>query len=357
MAEDLGERTEAPSDRKRGEARDKGQIARSPELSATLDLIGAVVLVIYFGGDLLGNLANLTRAVLSSTAPGSALENGVEGVPQLLGWALLRAVASAAPIVALMFVIVFLVQLSQVRFLFTLEPLQPKLERLNPIKGFGRLFSRRNLLKSGIAAVKLLIIAAVVVYLTAQRFQMLASLPALELIPAFHTMGRVLLDIVVWMLLLMLVIGVADYMYQRWQHTEDLKMTKQEVKDERKSSEGDADVKGRRIRMARQMIMEQMRKAVPTADVIVTNPTHFSVALKYDDDMAAPKVIAKGADFMAFRIREIAAANGVPIVEKPALARALYAKVQVGEEVRPEFYQAVAEVLAYVYRLNQHAAA
>ncbi|MGD9690787.1 MAG: flagellar biosynthesis protein FlhB [Phycisphaerales bacterium] len=355
MAEELGEKTEAPSGRKLSDARKKGQIARSHELSGAIDLIGAVVLLIVFGGGLMTDLLEIMREVLAGKAPGAA--EGLGGVPRLLGWISSRTGLSVAPFMGVMFLIVLGAQLMQVQWLLTLEPLMPKLERLNPIKGVGKLFSRRNLLKTLVAVVKLSVITAVVLLAVMRRFPELAALPVLGLVPAFNHMGAILLEVAAWMLALMLVIGAADYLYQRWQHTQDLKMTKQEVKDERKSSEGDVDVKGRRMRMARSMLVQQMRQSVPQADVVVTNPTHFSVAIKYDETMAAPRVVAKGADYMAFRIREIAAAHGVPIVEKPALARAMYARVDVGREVQPEFYQAVAEVLAYVYRLNQHAAA
>jgi flagellar biosynthetic protein FlhB len=152
----------------------------------------------------------------------------------------------------------------------------------------------------------------------------------------------------------MLIIGVADYMYQRWQYTQDLKMTRHEVTDERKSMEGDPEIKARRFRMARQMALQRVNQAVPKADVIVTNPTHFSVALRYDaETMAAPRVVAKGVDFLAMRIRQIAMTHGVPIVERPPLARALYYGVEVGRDVPAEHYQAVAELLAYVYRLDE----
>jgi len=150
---------------------------------------------------------------------------------------------------------------------------------------------------------------------------------------------------------------VVDLLYQRWQHTEDLKMTKQQVKDERRSSEGDPEVKSRRFQMAREIIRQRLGAAVPEADVVVTNPTHFAAALKYDsDEMAAPRLVAKGADHLAMQIRLIAVAHGVPIVERPPLARALYRNVEVGQEVPSDLYEAVAEVLAYVYRLEGRAA-
>ena len=153
--------------------------------------------------------------------------------------------------------------------------------------------------------------------------------------------------------MVLLVLGLLDYAFQRWQHEKDLRMSKQEVKEDMKRMEGDPLVKQRRTRIARQLALQRIGQAVPKADVVVTNPTHFSVALKYDSKtMTAPKVVAKGADFLAMRIRQIALANGVPLVERKEIAQALYKSVEVGQEVPPQLYNAVAEVLAYVYRLG-----
>ncbi len=367
MAEDLGEKTESPSARKLSEARERGNIAKSPELSGAVDLLAAVLLVAYFGEGLIGGLGNMLRASLGGSAPGSSLiappgptpvAAAVE-IEHLAGWSFAAGARAAAPIAASVIAVILAIQLAQVRWLFTLEPLMPKLEKISPLAGISRLLGRRNLVKTALNAIKMAVIGTVVVAIASRRAAELAALPMLDVIPAFRRVGGIIFEVAAWMLLIMLVLGIADYAYQRWQHTQDLKMTKQEVRDERKSGEGDPEVKGRRLRMARQMIMDQMRSNVTKADVIVTNPTHFSVALKYDSaTMAAPRVVAKGADYMAFRIREVAVANGVPIVEKPALARALFAQVEVGHEVRPELYEAVAEVLAYVYRLNRaHAGA
>jgi flagellar biosynthetic protein FlhB len=154
-------------------------------------------------------------------------------------------------------------------------------------------------------------------------------------------------------LAVLLVLALIDFSYQRWKHSEDMKMTKQQVKDEMKQTEGDPEVKRRRMRMQQQIAMQRISSAVPQADVIVTNPEHISIAIQYDADrMHAPKVVAKGADFIAIRIRQIATRHGVPIVERKPLARALYRDVGVGQEIPPDFYSAVAEVLAYVYRLS-----
>lgn len=350
MAEDLGEKTEQPSSRKLTDARERGQVAKSVDLSGAIDLIGAVVLVFFFGSDMVAALAASTRSLLAGSVPGSGPR--LDGLEQLLAYTLSAGVRSAAPIALAMFLVIAVAQVVQVGLVLSPTPLEPKLERLNPLEGAKRLLGPRGLVKTLISIVKLALIATVVVAFISSHLRELASLPALSFIAASAKLGDLLVRMAAWMLLLMLIIGIADWMYQRWQHQRDLRMTKQEVKDERRSMEGDLESKGRRIRMARQMAMQRMRRDVPRADVVVTNPTHFAVALKYEPEKhAAPHVVAKGADFLAFRIREMAIAAGVPIVEKPVLARALYAGVQVGRPVSPEHYEAVAEILAYVYRL------
>ncbi|MEC9374435.1 MAG: EscU/YscU/HrcU family type III secretion system export apparatus switch protein, partial [Planctomycetota bacterium] len=165
--------------------------------------------------------------------------------------------------------------------------------------------------------------------------------------------ARIMMDLIIWTLLALILIGVIDRAYQKWQHTKDLRMTKQEVKEERKSTEGDLAMKARRLRFGRELIRQQIAANVPKADVVVTNPTHFAVALKYDSDsMRAPRVIAKGADQLAIQIRLVAVRHSIPIVERPPLARALYHNVEVGREIPADLYEAVAELLAYVYRLE-----
>jgi flagellar biosynthetic protein FlhB len=178
-------------------------------------------------------------------------------------------------------------------------------------------------------------------------------LPYISAMESLGEVGSMTLNLALRVLAVLLLLGAIDFMYQRWKHVSDLKMTKQQVKDEMKQSEGDPEVKRRRMRMQRQIAMQRISTAVPKADVIVTNPEHISIAIQYDSgQMGAPRVIAKGADFVAMRIRQIAMQHGIPIVERKPLARALYKQVAVNQEVPPAFYKAVAEILAYVYRLN-----
>jgi flagellar biosynthetic protein FlhB len=352
MAEDMGDKTELPTERKRRDARAKGSIAKSVDLSAGIDMFGGLLLVYYFGHRLVTGFGEMMRSLLESSTHAETFD--ALTVARLFPEALAKGLFAAWPIFVIMLGVIFLAHVQQVGLQISTEPLTPDINRLNPFTGFGRLFGKKAAVKSLVNVLKLSVVIAVTYGVVAMHMHEIAALPNLPTIEAFTFMFDMLAKIAMYILSLMLIIGVGDYVYQRWQFTQELKMTKQEVKDERRSSEGDEETKARSRRMGRQMVMEGLKREVPKADVVVTNPTHYSVAIKYDaDKMAAPKVVAKGADELAFHIRQLAIAAGVPIVEKPPLARALYASVKVGQEVKPEFYQAVAEVLAYVFRMNE----
>lgn len=355
MAEELGERTEMPSGRKRSESRKQGQVARSALLSSSVGLFAGMILLMVFGASLFAGMAGIVRHALDARLSGSP--TALEGVIDCISWAGAHAGILIAPMLSIMVVIAVIVEVGQVGWEPTLEPLQPKLNKLNPFTGFGKLFSRRNTVKTGVSSLQLTGMVVIAVIIVVVEWDAILRLPVLELRPMLAELLRILWRVCIWILSVLLIIGFIDWAYHRWQLTEDLRMTKQEVKEEQKMMEGDMSLKGKRLRLARQIALQQVKGAVPKADVVVTNPTHFAVALKYDaDSMAAPKVVAKGADFLAFRIREIAAANNIPIVERPPLARALYAGVAVGKPIKPEFYEAVAEILAYVYRIAGRAA-
>lgn len=353
MAEDMGEKTELPSQRKLDDARERGQVAKSTDLAAAVDLIGVALLLVALG-------SGVAKASLEAMRRGlTDFSNTL--TPEQLGVAtrelLLPPAIAFVPVLGLITIIIILAHVMQVGVLWTTQPLMPKLERLNPIKGLGNLFGRRNFVRSLTNIIKLGIICWVGFSYMSSAMDQVASLPVLDVRMGFAVIATLCLKLLAWLLVLLLCLGVADYLFQRWQHTEDLKMTKQEVQDERRSMEGDPLVKGRRMRMMRQIAMQQIGQNVPKANVIVTNPTHFSVAIEYDDaTMVAPRVVAKGVDFMAMRIRQVAAVHQIPIIERPPLARALYYQVEVGQEIPADLYQAVAELLAYVYRLEKQVA-
>lgn len=355
MAEDMGERTEQPTGRRRAEARDQGNIPKSPDLTAAIDMSGSLILLASMGGAGVAVLHSMMRRVLSGQVPGDPLDPS--SLFEAGAYVGVEALKVLVPALLAAFLVAAASQYVQVGWLWTLKPLQPKWSRLNVFAGFGRLFAKRNVVKTAVNVVKLAVIMSVAATVIDSNLTRTASLPRLELLAGLSEVLRLALELAAWLLALLLVIGIVDWSYQKWQNTKDLKMTKQEVEDERRSMEGDPEIKGRRLRMARDIAFQRIGVEVPRADVVVANPTHFSVALRYDsDEMRAPRVTAKGADLLAWRIKQVAAAHGVPVVERPPLARGLYFGVEVGREVPAEYYEAVAEVLAYVYRIEGRAA-
>lgn len=356
MAEDMGEKTEMPTPKRLADARGRGQTAKSQDLGAALGLAAATVLCVVFGAQLMQTFLIIMRRTLGDDAVAPMMDVG--GMDAALRWTLAQGLLAAVPILIIAFLVAYVGQVIQVGLLFTLKPVKPDLKRLNPISGLKKLCNKRNLVKTGVNTLKLVMVLTVAVLVVMTRIEPLLALPSLTAAGAAMEVLELVLIVSIWLVVVLLVLAVIDFIYQRWQFTQDLKMTKFEVKDERRSHEGDPETRKRRLQMAAEIAMQRARAGVPTADVVVTNPTHFSVAIKYDGAvMNAPRVIAKGADHMALQIRAIARSNSVPIVERPPLARALFWGVEEGQEIPPEMYEAVAEVLAYVYRVSQEQAA
>ncbi len=353
MAEDLGEKTEAPTSKRLSDARQRGQIAKSTDLTSAMLLLAILIMLLAIGAGFIEHSAGMIRTTLSGEL---IARNSVEGVPggvDLIRRLLVSVVKIAWPALAIAFVIAYLVHFVQVGWLVSTKALEPKFKQFDIVKGIGKLFAKKNLVKGVVNVAKLALVGSVGVLFIRANVREVASLPLLHITGGVAAVARLIVELALWCLLLLLILGVIDYLYQRWQHTEDLKMTKQEVKDERKNMDGDPYMKRRQLEFGRDILNQQIRKTVPEADVVVTNPTHYAVALQYEHGkMHAPRVVAKGADFMAMQIRYIAAANGVPIIERPPLARALYNKCDVGQEIPVDEYEAVAELLAYVYRLE-----
>lgn len=350
MAEDMGDKTELPTQRRLSEARERGQVAKSTDLAAAIDLIGALIVIMALGGWAASSMAGIMRSVLGGVGESVAWEAVAPVLRQSffhMGKAMVPALLILAGIAALAHVV-------QVGLHFSPKVISLKWSRLNPVNGVGQLVSRRNLVKTIVNSVKCGLVILVGYLVISGLIGRLVALPTLTTAAAFKVIGSALLELTLWLLAVLLVLGLADFAYQRWQHTRDLKMTKADVKDERRAMEGDPQVKAARFKMMQKIALQRVNSAVPKADVVVTNPTHYSIAIQYDaTKMRAPRVVAKGVDFLAMRIREVALTHGVPMVERPPLARALYAAVEVGQEVREEHYQAVAEILAFVYRLEE----
>ncbi len=351
MADDPGEKTEEPTAHKLKKTREQGQVGKSQDFGAVVMMTGAAILLAAMGILATGLLAAMMRDIMAGSAPGQVVV--VDDINRTLRWLGVRIAIILVPTMAVMFVIALLSQLVQVGWALSPEAIKPKLSRMNPVSGAKRMFGPKGAVKLIMDLVKLVLVVMVVVFVIVRWVPALGALPLMDIRSGVIASLRAMVELSIWMLAVLLIIGLIDLKYQKWQHRHDNKMTKQEVKEEQKSMDGDPEMKQRRSRVAREIALQRVQSDVPGADVVVTNPTHFSVAIKYDaNEMAAPKVVAKGVDYVALRIREVARTNGVPVVERPPLARALYRGVEVGQSISPEHYEAVAEVLAYVYRLE-----
>ncbi|MBX3394077.1 MAG: flagellar biosynthesis protein FlhB [Phycisphaerae bacterium] len=350
MADSAGERTEAPTPRRRQEAREKGQVAKSTDLSSAVLLLGAMLGLRMFGGNLFGSLMQVMRENLAEIDASAAVSLDI---PRLVATTAVLMLSAGGPVLVTLVVVSLLSNLLQVGAVFTTRPLVPQLERLNPLNGLGRLFNVRTLVQLGMNLIKLLLVAFVAY--TAIKGRMGDLLLALELEgwPQVALLSDVLYDVGIRLALVLLLVALFDFAWQRFKFERDLRMTKQEVKEELRRMDGDPIIKQRRRKMQLAAALQRIRKSVPTADVVVTNPTELAIAIKYDaETMTAPRVVAKGADYLAKKIREMAALHGIPIVERKPLAQALYKTVEVGQEVPEQFYKAIAEILAYVYKLS-----
>lgn len=344
-----GDKTEEPTAKKRQDARKKGQVARSTELStAFVLLIGFFVLKV-MAEYIYTQLADYTTYVFSH------LDQSIDtaNVMHIFAGILVILVKTALPVMLAIMVIGLAINFFQVGLMFNTEKLEPKLDNLNPISGMGRIFSKRSLVELVKSLFKIAIIGGFLYMFLKDQILIMPQYIYLDLFTALAQMEGIVFKMAFQICGVIMIMAVLDYAYQRWQTTQDLKMTKQEVKDEFKQMEGDPQIKGKIKQKQRQMAMARMMQEVPKADVIITNPTHFAVALSYHKGMMAPKVLAKGQDLVAQKIKAIGRENDVPLVENRPLARALFAATQVGDYVPRELYQAVAEVLAYVYRLRR----
>lgn len=350
MADSAGERTESPTPRRRQEAREKGQVAKSTDLSSAVLLMGAMLGLRMFGGNLIGSLMQVMRENLSEIDATSTVSLDI---PRLVATTSVLMLSASGPVLVSLVVVALLSNLLQVGAVFTTRPLVPQLERLNPLNGLGRLFNVRTLVQLGMNLIKLLLVALVAYVAIKGRMGDVLLALELEGWPQVALLSDVLYDVGIRLALVLLLLALFDFAWQRFKFERDLRMTKQEVKEELRRMDGDPIIKQRRRKMQLAAALQRIRKSVPTADVVVTNPTELAIAIKYDaETMTAPRVVAKGADYLAKKIREMAALHGVPIVERKPLAQALYKTVEVGQEVPERFYKAIAEILAYVYKLS-----
>ncbi len=353
MAEDSDlEKTEQPSQRRLEQAREEGQVARSRELSTFAVLMAGGAGLWIMGSSLTGQLTKLIH-------DGLTLDTELAFHPELLLPHLyslsVETLWAFLPLLLLLLATAALSPLLLNGWLFSMKPLQPNFSKLNPVTGLSRMFATHGLIELGKAIGKSVIVGGVgawAIWHNKDAVLMLVSQPA---VAAIHHLGYLM-----WMTFAaimggMLLIVAVDVPFQLWEHNKQLKMTKEEVRQEAKESEGDPQVKARIRTMQREIARRRMMAEIPTADVVVTNPTHYSVALRYSEKgMSAPIVVAKGSHFLAAKIKEIAIANNVPILEAPPLARALHKHTELGQTIPEALYTAVAEVLAYVYQLRHY---
>jgi flagellar biosynthetic protein FlhB len=350
MPDSAQEKTEAPTPRRREEARRQGQVAKSTDLSAAVILLGGLLFVALMSDSILGRLLDITRYCLGGNAYEIASPRDMMTTTYNV---MSLAVKIVLPVLFTVLVLALLSVLVQVGFMITFEPLKPSFSKINPISGLKRMFSGKSFMQLVMGIAKAGLLAVVAYYSLKSKVPLFAYACYLDHVNVVGLAATTLFTLSLRLAITLLVLAILDYFYQRYRHEKDLKMTKEEVKDEMKNMDGDPKIKQKRRQVQMQMAMQRIKSAVPQADVVVTNPTELAIAIRYDSEtMQAPKVVAKGADFMARRIREIAIEHGIPIVERKPLARALYKAVEVGQEVPVELYKAVAEILAYVYELS-----
>lgn len=351
-----GEKTEPATAKKLKDAREEGQVAKSKELSAAVDLIALFLVLkifISFIGENLISMFSVIYRKMPDLINDSAGGMSIFSAQTVTNNVMLVILEILAPVFIIGVICCLMSNIFQVGWKVTMKPMKPKGSKINPLSGFKRIFSKDALfeLVKSIAKIALIIYVA---YTSIKDHQnelfLLYDIPLMQVI---ILVGDIVINTGLKIALVYMVIGIADWLYQKHKFKEDMKMTKQEVKDEYKNTEGNPEIKGRQRSKMREASQRRMMQNLPTADVVITNPTHLSVAIKYEAEKnSAPIVLAKGEDYLALKIREIAKENNIEIVENKPLARMLYANVEVGAEIPPELYQAVAEVLAFVYSLK-----
>ncbi len=344
------EKTEAPSARRRGEARKKGQVAKSAELNTALILLAGTTFFFLIGSKMLRDLGVLMTGFIQNQL---YIELNQNNVYAMYVHFTLKAAQLLGPFLVLVSFIGVAVNLLQVGFLWSTEAVTPKLEKLNIIQGLRRLFSPRSVVELLKGLAKLAIIGLVVFFTLEDKIDTFLLMMQESIGNVFQFLAATTGEVVLKVGTAMLILAAADYAYQRWEYERNLKMTKEEVKEEQKITEGNPQIKSRIREMQRSAARRRMMASVPEADVVITNPVHLAVALKYTpEEHKAPVIIAKGERKIAERIKEIARAHRIPIVEDPPLAQLLFRNGEIGEEIPLEAYQAVAEVLSYVYKLQ-----
>ena len=347
------EKTEAPTPRRRKKAREEGQIARSPELAGAAILLGMAAAGRSTMETQTQNMSSLFERHLTLVRPDLTDNKLIE----LSGSALQQAALASAPAMGVALGVGVAVNIAQVGLFFTPKLLEPKPSRMNPLQGLQRLFSPRGAVEILKGMAKLGVVGGVGWDYVSKRWESIGLLAATSPSQVSKQIGQMTYELGMKMVGTLAVIAVLDYAWQRYQHEKSLKMTRQEIKDELRDSDGNPEIRQRIRQRQREMSRRRMMAEVPGASVVIMNPTHYAVALKYElGQVGAPRIVAKGRDLIALKIRDLAKENNVPVVENPPLARALHAGAEIGQEVPGELFRAVAEVLALIWRLDSAAA-
>lgn len=349
MADDAGEKTEEATQQRREDFRKRGQVAQTKEFGSFLLLIGACLCIWMLGGFFLDQVRELYEYIIGDFLVESVRNSDYKTVAT---FAIQKSLLILAPVLGLSFILSALSSLLQIGFLYNEEALQFKIEKLNPVSGFKRIFSMRSLVEGLKAVAKVLIVGSIVALIVRDELVRVPFLIEYSVEQLFSYFGDISLKLLGTVGIFMGVLAALDYGFQRFDLEKQMRMSKQEVKEEHKNREGDPLLKAKIRRQQREMANKRMMSDVPKADVIITNPTHIAVAIQYIPGTLAPVILAMGADKTAEKIKEIARENNIAIVENKPLARTIYKTLKVGHLIPRELFQAVAEVLAYVYRLK-----
>ena len=346
-----GEKTEKATPKKRQDARKKGQVAKSQDVSAALMLFFVFLLFLFFGGSLKEKMVAMITISLNEYMLWDITEANIH---KLFIDFTLWALYFVAPIMLTVAIIAVASNFMQFGFLFSTEAIQFKLEKINPITGAKRIFSIRAIVELFKSILKISIVGTGAFTVLWLNFDNVLILSQKSVGASLALIGKVTTQMGLVVSILLIVLSVFDYAYQKFEHEKNLRMSKQDIKDEYKNMEGDPKIKSKIKEKQRQMAMQRMMQEIPNADVVITNPTHYAVVLKYDESKAdAPIVVAKGVDYIALKIKQIAKNHDVITIENRPLARALYAQAEIGDVIPEQFFKAVAEILAYVYRLKR----
>jgi len=343
------EKSEPATPKKLQDMREKGQVAKSREVPSVAVLVATIIAFYFLGASMVRQFMELMQWSFSSSMH---LQIEEATVLWLVSEIFKRVLGIIAPLMTVIVVVALASNYLQVGFLFSLEAISPKFSKLDPIKGFTKIFSKQTLVELLKNIFKLVVVGSVAYLTVKSELNHMTPLMDMEIWAILSYIGEVCFKILLRTSWLLIVMALLDYAFQRWDFQQEAKMAKQEVKDEFKQREGDPLVKSRIRQVQREMARKRMMEAVPKADVVITNPTHLAIALEYNAQMPAPRVTAKGARLMAERIKEIARQNQVPLVENKPLAQAMFKGAEIGKEIPMVFYKAVAEIMAYVYQLK-----